>query len=136
MDSRQGVGKFVGTAHDFDPGPGVQLSNPLSNESAGVPVTLFWADALGASRNDYDLYAFDAAGERPWLLAGSCRTATTIRTSASTRPRRSLRLAVVKYAGDARYFQVSALRGRFEDSSDGLNARVYARVSPAATPRP
>ena len=63
MDSRQRVGKFVGAAHDFDPGPGVQLVHPaVGRVSAGVPTTLFWADALGAARNDYDLYVFDAAG--------------------------------------------------------------------------
>ena len=38
-----------------------------------------------------------------------------------------LRLAVVKFSGADRYFQLSALRGRFEDSADGLVAR---------TPRP
>ena len=40
------------------------MFQPLSNESLGVPLILFWADALGASRNDYDLYVFDAAGVR------------------------------------------------------------------------
>ena len=86
VDSGQGVGKFVGTAHDFDPGPGVQLYNPLSNESAGVPVTLFWADALGASRNDYDLYAFDAAGNARGLLAESAeRQRRSVRAPANAR---------------------------------------------------
>ena len=92
-----------------------------------MPVTLFWADALGAARNDYDLYAFDAAGERRGLLAGRANgNDDPYERLRHARPR--LRVAVVKYAGDARYFQVSALRGRFEDSTDGLKACVYARV--------
>src|SRR5215475_2476425 len=62
VSSGQTVGKFPGIAHDFDPGPGVQLVNRLSEDSAGVPAILQWNDPLGASGNDYDLYEVDAAG--------------------------------------------------------------------------
>ena len=45
------------------PGPGVQVFEPLSDDSnAGVPVTLFWAEPLGAAANDYDLYLLDGDG--------------------------------------------------------------------------
>ena len=51
VDSGRGVGKFAGAAHDFDPGPGVQVFEPISPQSsADVPVTLFWADPLGRRR--------------------------------------------------------------------------------------
>ena len=53
----------MGDAHDFDPGAAVQVFEPVTPESAGAPMTLFWADPLGASGNDYDLYVFDAAGD-------------------------------------------------------------------------
>ncbi|WP_432840085.1 S8 family serine peptidase [Dactylosporangium sp. CA-092794] len=121
-DSGRSVGKFAGLAHDFDPGPGVQIFEPLSPGSAGVPVTLWWADPLGASANDYDLYLLDAAGnvlsfsqdvqdgnDDPWEILG-------------TGGGSGQRLAVVKYSGATRYLQLSALRGRFTDSSDGLKA--------------
>ena len=40
------------------------MFEPISDDSsAGVPVTLFWADPLGAAADDYDLYLFNAAGE-------------------------------------------------------------------------
>ena len=69
--SGRGVGKFAGEAHDFDPGPAVQVFEPISpDSSAGVPVTLFWADPLGAAADDYDLYLFDAAGKVRRVLAG------------------------------------------------------------------
>ena len=61
--SGQSVGKFVGDAHDFDPGSGVQVYEPVTTGERGRPVTLYWADPLGASGNDYDMYVFDAAGE-------------------------------------------------------------------------
>ena len=121
-DSGRGVGKFAGAAHDFDPGPGVQVFEPISpTSSAGVPVTLFWADPLGARGDDYDLYLFDAAGnvvafsqnvqngnDDPYEILGTPAFGGS-----------GLRLAVVKFSGAPRYFQLSALRGRFEDSPTG-----------------
>ena len=119
-DSGRGVGKFAGAAHDFDPGPGVQVFNPLSPNSAGRITTLWWADPLLGSANDYDLYLFNAAGDvttfsqdtqdgddDPWEIIQN--------TSGS-----GLRLAAVKFAGAERYLQLSVFRGRFTDSADGL----------------
>ncbi|MEU4625026.1 S8 family serine peptidase [Actinoplanes sp. NPDC023801] len=120
VDSGRGIGKIAGDAHDFDPGAGVQEFNPLSPGSAGQIVTLWWADALLSSANDYDLYLINSLGnvtgfsqdvqdgdDDPWeiLQAGTGS---------------GQRLAVVKFSGADRYLQLSALRGRFVDSSDGL----------------
>ncbi len=89
VDSRQGVGKIVGTAHDFDPGPGVQLYNPLSNESAGVPVTLFWADALERlSQRLRPLCVRRRRGARGLLAERAERQRRSVRAPA-TRPRRA-----------------------------------------------
>ena len=62
VGSGQRVGKIFGEAHDWDPGPGVQLFNPLSAASIGSVVTMFWAEPLGRATSDYDFYLFDSAG--------------------------------------------------------------------------
>lgn len=150
--SGQRVGKFVGDAHDFDPGPGVQLYEPLSDPSGGVPVTLHWADPLGAANDDYDLYLLNGSGnvigfsqevqngdDDPFEILGTDPFTT------------NQRLAVVKYSGADVYFQLSALRGRYVDSPDGLTAyttpgitrghsatvdAISTAAAPAATPLP
>jgi hypothetical protein len=132
VDSGRQAGKFAGAAHDFDPGAGVQVFEPLSPaSSANVPVTLFWADPLGGAANDFDLYLFDASSN---VVAFSqdvqdgdddpYERLFTPRAGGS-----GLRLAVVRYSGADRYFQLSALRGRFKDSEDGLLAHVTPGVT-------
>jgi subtilisin-like proprotein convertase family protein len=122
VDSGRTVGKFAGAAHDFDPGPGVQEYDPLSPETDnGRAVTLFWAEPLGAAANDYDLYLFNSSGDvvsfSQDVQNGDDDPYERLDTPASGT---GLRLAVVKFRGEARYFQLSALRARFESSPDGL----------------
>jgi hypothetical protein len=50
----------VGTVHDFDPGPLVQPTNIVRGTSSRV-ASLYWADPLGASGNDYDLFVLNDA---------------------------------------------------------------------------
>ena len=51
VNSGQVIGTFAGYAHDWDPGAGTQILQPLSNESGGAPTLLNWADPTGASSN-------------------------------------------------------------------------------------
>ena len=132
VDSGQGVGKFAGAAHDFDPGPGVQVWEPLSPDSDDrIGVTLHWTDPLAGAADDYDLYLFDRAGNvvnySQDVQDGNDDPYEFLATPSAGG--NGLRLAVVRFKGAARYFQLSALRGRYEDSTDGL----VARVSPGVT---
>jgi len=124
-DSGKGVGKFAGTAHNFAPGTESQIFEPISaNSSAGVPVNLFWSDPLGASSNDYDLYLLNAAGGvvdfSQDIQNGTQDAYERVDTPAFGAA--GLRLAIVKFSGENRYLSLSALRGRFSNSPDGLKA--------------
>lgn len=128
VNSGQVIGKFAGYAHDWDPGPGTQILEPLSNESGGAPTLLNWADPTGASSNDYDLYLLDSAGN---VLRSSqnYQTGTQDPYERIDIPAGSnLRLAVVKFAGADRYFSLSALRGRFKNQT-GLTAYTTPGVT-------
>lgn len=125
VNSGKVIGKFAGYAHDFDPSENTQVFQPISDaSSAGVPVLLNWSDPLGASGNDYDLYMLDAQGN---VLAASqdYQNGTQDAYERVNTPAfggTGLRLAVVKFSGEDRYLSLSALRGRFGDSADGLKA--------------
>jgi hypothetical protein len=105
----------------------VQIFEPISPpSSADIPVTLFWADPLGGASDDYDLYLLDAASNvvafSQNVQDGDDDPFEILGTPFSGGP--SLRLAVVRYRGESRYFQLSALGSRFSDSADGLVAHV------------
>ncbi|WP_284747174.1 S8 family serine peptidase [Amycolatopsis sp. RTGN1] len=125
VDSGKSVGKFAGTAHNFAGTAGNQIYEPVSDaSSAGVPVTLHWSDPLGHSANDYDLYLLNSAGAvvsfSQNVQDGTQDPFEILQTPAFGGT--GLRLAVVKFSGQARYLSLSALRGRFKDSADGLKA--------------
>ncbi|RZQ66099.1 neuroendocrine convertase 1 [Amycolatopsis suaedae] len=132
VDSGQQAGKFVGAAHDFAGAAGTQIFQPVSAaSSANVPVTLHWSDPLGRSANDYDLYLFNATGG---VVAFSQANQTGTqdpyeRLNTPLGGGSGLRLAVVKYSGENRYLSLSALRGRFSDSPDGLKAYTTPGVT-------
>jgi subtilisin family serine protease/subtilisin-like proprotein convertase family protein len=118
------IGKFAGFAHDFDPGPGVQAFEPVTDDSFGLPALLTWADAQGKAKDDYDLYELDADGN---VLAFSQDVQNGTQDPFEgffLEPGTGLRLAVVKFSGAARYFKLMAFRGRFANSDDGLVAQV------------
>ncbi len=101
------------------------MFEPISDaSSAGVPVLLNWSDPLGGSNNDYDLYLLDSAGNVV-SMSQDYQTGTQDAFERVDTPAfggSGLRLAVVKFAGADRYLSLSALRGRFSDSADGLHA--------------
>ncbi|MFB9903380.1 S8 family serine peptidase [Allokutzneria oryzae] len=134
VDSGKGVGRFVGSAHDFDPSPaGTQIVNPLSANSRSIPVLLWWNDPLAHSTNDYDLYLLDDAGN----VVGFSQNVQTGQADPYERVNPTtggLNVAVVKYRGDDKYLALSALRGRFRDSGNlkGYNTPGVTRGHSAA----
>ena len=125
--SPETVGKFAGFAHDFDPGAGVQAANPVSSASADAPAVLQWADALGAAADDYDLYALDAAGNVV-AFSNDRQDGDDDAFEGFMLPGSAVRLAVVKFTGADRYFQLTVFRGRFR--ADGA---LTAYATPGVT---
>lgn len=137
------IGKFAGEAHDWNPGPGIQTLDPVSDNSAGVPTILQWNDPQGASGNDYDLYAVGADGS---VLAASNDTqdGNDQPFEGFNLPTGTVGLAVVKFSGANRYFQLTPFRGHFVDrpgltafSTPGVtrgHSAVPAAFSVAAVP--
>jgi subtilisin-like proprotein convertase family protein len=124
-DSGAALGKFAGTAHDFDPDPArVQAANPLSVPGfGGAPVTLFWAEPLGRAASDYDLYATDAAGDVV-AFSQSVQNGTQDPYERITANVADARISVVKYSGADHHLSLSSYRGRFADTADGLTKFV------------
>lgn len=129
VNSGQVVGKFAGYAHDFDPGAGTQIFQPLAPLTVARPALLNWADPTGASVNDYDMYLLDTAGNVVAVSQGY-QTGTQDAYERLDVPagRTGLRLAVVKFAGADRYLSLTVLRGRYADQGD-----LKAFVTPGVT---
>jgi len=143
VSSGRTVGKFAGIAHDFAAGDAVQVLNPTSDDSAGVPTILQWADPLGGSGNDYDLYAVAADGSVT-AFSNDVQDGDDQAFEGFYLPSGTLGVAVVKFSGEDRYFQVTPFRGRFADKGGltGFNtpgvtrghSAVPAAFSVAAVP--
>ncbi len=128
-DSGAALGKFAGTAHDFDPDPArVQAVNPLTASASAAPVTLFWADPLGRSTNDYDLYATDSAGNVVAFSQG-VQNGTQDPYERLTTTAGGQRISIVKFRGEGRYLDLTTYRGRFTDTADGLGKFVTPGVT-------
>ena len=110
----QTIGKFAGEAHDWDPGPLTQALNPVSDDSAGVPTILQWNDPQGHSGNDYDLYAVGSDGS-VLGFSNDVQDGDDDPFEGFNLPFGTVGLAVVKFSGANRYFQLTPFRGRFEN---------------------
>ena len=113
-------GETVGVRHDFDSGPGVAVENPVTRDSEHEFV-LQWADPLGASANDYDLFLVDNNGN---VLDSSTTTQDgTQDPIESIRSRRinhlGDRLVIVKVSGEDRYLRLNNVGAWFTSVTAG-----------------
>ena len=104
-----------GIAHDFGDGN----SNRIAD--IGLGFQLKWADPLGASSNDYDLYLFDET--LTTLLKDSTNAQTGRQDPYEFISRAGVpvgaRLVVVKTSGQDRYLRLNTVEGRLDDVTDG-----------------
>lgn len=112
-----------GRAHDFDPGPGVAIQNPVFRTSSlARPATLFWSDPLGASTNDYDLFLISETGTSVVAASTTVQNGSQDPYEALTvpaAPQPSGRRILILKANSAqpRFLHISLNRNRFASST-------------------
>ena len=113
-------GETLGVRHDF--GGGMEANEVSGSGFSGVSaIVLQWADPLGASTNDYDLFLINEDGD---VVASS--TDTQDGTQDPIESIRSpggglsgLSVVIVKASGSDRYLRVHAFDGRLEIQTAG-----------------
>ena len=112
-------GETLGVRHDF--GDGVEANEVSGSAFRGVSaIVLQWADPLGASANDYDLFLVDEDGD---VVAASTDiqdgTQDPIESIESLFDLSGLTVVVVKASGSDRYLRVHAFDGRLAIQTAG-----------------
>ena len=112
-------GETLGVRHDF--GGGVEANEVSGSGFSGVSaIVLQWADPLGASANDYDLFLVNEDGD---VIASSTDiqdgTQDPIESIRSFFDYSGLSVVVVKASGSDRYLRVHAFDGRLEIQTAG-----------------
>lgn len=108
-----GVLSGAGTLHDFGGGT---TQNPML--SAGR-VLLKWSDPLGASGNDYDIYALNAAGTGIVAAANNVQNGNDDPVEDLGNRAAGQRLVVVRWSGVDRFLHLNSNGGRITVSTSG-----------------
>jgi 6-phosphogluconolactonase (cycloisomerase 2 family) len=122
-----------GTVHDF--GGGTQFDTITVT---GLFASLFWADPLGGSNNDYDLFVLNSAGTAVVASSTNIQNGMQDPLEAVESATANNRLVILKKTGAAsRFLYLENFRGRLSASTEG-NMRGHAcaagAFSVAATP--
>ena len=104
----------AGVAHAFAEG---EITNRV--EQTGLAYLLKWADPLGASSNDYDLYALDDALTRVVARSTDIQSGSQDPIEWIRRLPVGSRLMVVRESGEARFLRLNTLRGTLEHATEG-----------------
>ena len=119
-------GETLGVYHDF--GGGVERNRLTRNRYRYL---LQWADPLGASANDYDLFLLDEDGD---VIASSTNTQDGTQDPIeyiNGLYTNAVFLAVVKVSGEDRYLHLNTLRGQLELATAGQAAGHSAAANAA-----
>ena len=105
-----------GTFHRFT---GVQDFNTLTIAGSG-PITLFWADPLGASANDYDLFRLNSAGTVVAASSTNLQDGNDDPYEQMSNSTASPRIVIVKKASAAgRFLHLNTNRGQLSVATAG-----------------
>lgn len=81
---------------------------------------LFWADPLGASTNDYDLYVLDTNGTAVVSSSTTVQNGTQDPYEMAGYAMPGERLVIVKASGDARFLHVDSFSGQLQLTTEGF----------------
>ena len=102
--------------HNF----GGQNFNMLTVVNAAAPISLYWADPLGGSNNDYDMFRLNAAGTAVVGSSTNIQNGTQDPIEQVNQSAASPRIVIVKKAAAApRFLHLNANRGRFSIVTSG-----------------
>ncbi|MEM9517424.1 MAG: S8 family serine peptidase [Actinomycetota bacterium] len=110
------LGVAAGTIHDFGDGSG---ANTVT--AGGGTFVLQWADPLGGSTNDYDLYLLDATGTSVVLASTDIQDGDDNPIEFINGPddATGMNLAVALFSGSPRYLHLNSLGGRLDQATGG-----------------
>jgi len=115
-----------GRIHSF----GATTYNTLTRFSSQGFIGLWWADALGTSTNDYDLFLLDSSGNNVIASSTTTQNGTQDAMELLFGGDTGERIVVVKVSGDARFLHIDTGRGRLEINTDGF-ARGHSMAAEA-----
>nr|MBP8274299.1 S8 family serine peptidase [Acidobacteriota bacterium] len=104
----------LGRLHNF----GSATYNTITGNGLGL--TLHWADPLGGSANDYDLFILSSDGAS--IVAASTDTQSGTQDpyeDISSSVTSGGRVVIVKYSGSARFLHLGNIRGRLSSATAG-----------------
>ncbi len=105
---------YGGKVHSFG------VTNYDTVVSGGQGVDLFWADPLGASTNDYDLFLLDATGSYIVAVSDNPQTGTQDPYERiNFTPSSGCRIVIVKSSGASRFLHLVTSRGKLSASTGG-----------------
>ena len=124
-----------GRVHDFG---GTNYDTVLPGGSK-QRVDLFWADPLGNSTNDYDVYVLDSSGSNVVSSSTNIQDGQGDPYESISQLSAGERIVIVKYSGEDRYLYLSTLWGRLQFATAGSTHGHNASGAPnafgvAATP--
>ncbi len=85
-------------------------------------VDLFWADPLGASTNDYDLFVLDSTGSNVLRSSTTPQTGTQDPYENISTLNAGERIVIVKYSGETRFLHLDTAGGRLSISTAGATS--------------
>jgi hypothetical protein len=109
----QGFGETGARLHNFGPATFDRIVSPSSGT---FDVGLFWADPLGASTNDYDLFVLNSAGTAVFDFSNNSQTGTQDPIELCTAQAND-RVVIVKFSGAGRFLHMQV----FGDGAARLN---------------